>query len=110
MQCNETTYLTRVQKRGTVSFTSLRLSLCGERPEAISLLLQWPAKLTRFVFGEPYLNPYHLSPAMAENCLLLHQNSITHIDLGSLYSDPDTRIFNATLFPNLEFYGYRDGK
>jgi hypothetical protein len=38
---------------------------------------------------------------MFENWLLVHQQSLTHIDIG--YLNGTSRLFNATLFPNLEF-------
>jgi hypothetical protein len=38
---------------------------------------------------------------MFENWLLIHQNSLTYIDIGYLHGA--SRLFNAMLFPNLEF-------
>jgi hypothetical protein len=38
---------------------------------------------------------------MFEDWLLIHQHSLKHIDIGYLHSF--SRLFNATLFPNLEY-------
>jgi hypothetical protein len=40
---------------------------------------------------------------MFENWLLIHQFSLTHIYIGSLSRRGNRRLFNATLFPNLEY-------
>jgi hypothetical protein len=42
---------------------------------------------------------------MFENWLLIHKDSLTYIKIGYLSGGGSNRLFNATLFPNLEFLG-----
>ncbi|KAF2032737.1 hypothetical protein EK21DRAFT_60360 [Setomelanomma holmii] len=91
------------EKCRTASFTSLRISDYEETPGATSLLLQWPAILTHFEFGSFYNNPHTMDYPMFERWLLPHQHSLKHIDIGYLSRKGSSRLFNAKLFPNLEF-------
>jgi hypothetical protein len=101
---DQTTNVAPTQKRRTASFTSLRVSDYEERPEATFLLLQWPAMLTHFKFDSFY-NRHIMDYPMFETWLLIHQNSLTHIEIGYLSTHGSNRLFNATLFPNLEYLG-----
>lgn len=42
---------------------------------------------------------------MLENMLLVHRNTLKHIDIGYLSCSGDRHLFNATSFPKLEFLG-----
>jgi hypothetical protein len=92
-----------LQKRRSATFTSLRISDYEERPEVMDLLLQWPAVLTRFEFGSFYNNGNMMDYPMFEKWLLIHQHTLKYIDIGYLNRHGSSRLFNATLFPNLEF-------
>ncbi|KAJ4305103.1 hypothetical protein N0V90_000633 [Kalmusia sp. IMI 367209] len=89
------------KKRRTASFTTLILRSYDEQPEAMSLLIEWPATLTRFI-----LHGFHrpiLSYSKLESLLLIHKDTLKHVDIRhfSPYSE-GLSLFNATLFPNLE--------
>jgi hypothetical protein len=85
----------------TAPFTSLSISDYNETPHATLLLLHWPKILTSFTFESFYSNPYTMTYPLFETWLLVHSTTLTYIDIGYLRSP--SRLFNATLFPNLEF-------
>ncbi|KAJ4358668.1 uncharacterized protein N0V89_003252 [Didymosphaeria variabile] len=68
-----------------------------------SLLIQWPAALTRFEFGSLLRYPYILDYPMFESWLLIHKDTLKHVAIGHLSERGDRRLFNATLFPHLEY-------
>ncbi|PVI04576.1 hypothetical protein DM02DRAFT_468673, partial [Periconia macrospinosa] len=90
----------------TAPFTSLALSDYEESPEATSLLIQWPAVLTHFIFESFYNNPHIMDYPMFESWLLIHKDTLKHVQMGYLSRRRGgRRLFNATLFPHLEFLG-----
>jgi hypothetical protein len=103
IQCGKVTNLTRIQELRAAIFTTLQLTVSEEQREAISLLLHWPTVLNRFRVSTPFRNPHCFNPTMVENWSLIHQDSITHIDLGFLYSDPGAYVFHVTLFRSLGY-------
>jgi hypothetical protein len=75
------------------------------QPETLSVLLQWPAALSRFEFdGEvyPHGKPF-LDYPMFEPLLLIHKGTLRHVSLGRLSVEASAQVFNATLFPHLEY-------
>lgn len=59
--------------------------------------------LTHFEFGSYYNNEHMMDYPAFENMLLIHQNTLKHIDIGYLSPGGNLRLFNATRFSKLEF-------
>lgn len=99
--------LAQSPKMRTASFTTLRVSGYRDQPQSIVALLQWPAVLTRLEFcnfaDNPEYQHHRMDYPMFENWLRIHQNSLMHIEIGALSRTSSDRLFNATLFPNLEY-------
>jgi hypothetical protein len=74
-----------------------------ERPEATSLLLQWPAVLTRFEFGSFYDNPHAMDYPMFESWVLIHKETLTRVVIGYLSNAGSNCLLNPKLFPNLDY-------
>ncbi|KAF2709129.1 hypothetical protein K504DRAFT_295783 [Pleomassaria siparia CBS 279.74] len=91
------------EKRRTAPFKSLILSDYEEGPEATSLFIQWPAVLSHFQFGSFYNNSHVMDYSMFESWLLIHKDTLKHVDIGYLSAKGSSGPFNATLFPNLEY-------
>ncbi|KAF2033431.1 hypothetical protein EK21DRAFT_108899 [Setomelanomma holmii] len=68
----------------------------------MALLIQWPSVLTQFEFGSISDNAQDMSCAMFESWLLVHKDTLKDIRIGSVSNHGNNRVFNATLFPNLE--------
>lgn len=66
-------------------------------------MIQWPAALTHFECGSVFDSSILLDHCNFEPLLLVHKHTLTHLRLGYFPSHLDERIFNATLFPYLEF-------
>jgi hypothetical protein len=69
----------------------------------MNLFIQWPASLTRFIFGSIYNNQHVMDYPMFEEWLLIHRCTLKHVEIGYLHGHGNSRLFNATLFPKLEF-------
>ncbi|KAH3981978.1 hypothetical protein HBI18_042070 [Parastagonospora nodorum] len=99
--------LARSPQMRTASFTTLRISGYRDRPQSAALLLQWPAVLTRLEFcnfsDNPEFENHRMDYPMFESWLRIHQNSLRHVEIGVLSRTASDRLFNATLFPKLEY-------
>ncbi|PVH99441.1 hypothetical protein DM02DRAFT_564599 [Periconia macrospinosa] len=89
--------------RRTAPFTSLIISSSKERLEGISLLIQWPALLTRVHFSGYGGRDEVMDYSTLEKLLLIHKDTLKYIAIQYIRLEDDSRVFNATLFPNLEF-------
>ncbi|KAH7086071.1 hypothetical protein BKA63DRAFT_32169 [Paraphoma chrysanthemicola] len=87
-------------KHRTAPFTTLFLFNYDQSLSSIAILMDWPAVLTRF---ECYNRYFTREFKGLETLLLVHKDTLKHIELGYMYPDSDTHIFNTRLFPALEF-------
>jgi len=91
-----------VDRRRSAPITSLSLSDYEESAQSTASLLMWPKALTHFEFGSFYNNPNTMDYPMFESWLIVHRDTLKSVDIGYLSKAGSNRLFNATLFPNLE--------
>jgi hypothetical protein len=73
------------------------------RPEAIRLLIQWPAVLTHFTFETISYGSPVLDYAMLETWLLVHQGTLIDVKIHIARLQGSKAFFNASLFPKLRY-------
>jgi hypothetical protein len=69
----------------------------------MSSLIAWPASLTHFDFEYQGLYTPTFNYDMIEGWLLVHRDTLKDVRIGSVSCQKKNRVFNAALFPNLEF-------
>jgi hypothetical protein len=98
-----------MQKHRTASFTQLNLIGSDIERIVISDFVRWPAILTHFVFKAFDYNSPVLDHPMFESWLLIHKDTLIHIHINCIRRQDSDHLFNATLFPRLEFLQLRRG-
>ncbi|KAF2794133.1 hypothetical protein K505DRAFT_324955 [Melanomma pulvis-pyrius CBS 109.77] len=89
-------------KSRTSPIRELSLSDYEEGRIGTKQLLAWPKALTHFHFGSFYNNKHTMDYTDFESWLSIHSATLKSVDIGYLSSGGSSRLFNATLFPNLE--------
>ncbi|KAH7086594.1 hypothetical protein FB567DRAFT_528308 [Paraphoma chrysanthemicola] len=87
-------------KHRTAPFTELCITNYEQPLKNMAILLNWPAALTRFECDNRY---FVREIEGLDTLLLVHKDTLKHIELGVMFLKNDWHIFNARLFPALEF-------
>jgi hypothetical protein len=91
-----------IRRQRTAPIESISLSDYEECPQSTEALILWPKALTSFTLGSFYTNPHTMDYPMLETWLSVHRETLRRVSIGFLANTGSTRLFNATLFPNLE--------